>query len=312
MRPIALVYHVIMRRLGHIALLFAACAVLLCAGCAGGSSGGGGQTAPSGAAFEPPDSVLLPEVAAEGQPIDISHVAQGYVVASYSSAARLKFQVSRGDMAYNYDLPNDGTPTVFPVNMGDGAYLFRVMKNVDSSNYVEVESTEADVALESEFAPFVIPNQFCNYNDASACVAKARELTAEAANQGEAVQCVCEYIMENVSYDTAKAEQVSTVAGYIPDPDETLASGKGVCFDYASLGAAMLRSLGFPTKIITGYVSPGDLYHAWIMVYVDGTWKTGEFSVNPDTWSRVDLTFAASGSTEFTGDGTSYTDRYVY
>ena len=48
------------------------------------------------------------------------------------------------------------------------------------------------------------------------------------------------------------------------------------------------------------------------MVYIDGTWQTAEFSVSPETWSRVDLTFVASGSTEFTGDGASYTDRYVY
>ena len=102
------------------------------------------------------------------------------------------------------------------------------------------------------------------------------------------------------------------MTGYVPNPDDTLATGTGVCFDYASLGAAMLRSVGLPTKIITGYVTPGDLYHAWIMVYIDGSWHTGEFSVDSNSWSRVDLTFAASGSTEFTGDGTSYTDRYVY
>ena len=103
-----------------------------------------------------------------------------------------------------------------------------------------------------------------------------------------------------------------TSTGYMPDPDETLAEGKGVCFDYASLGAAMLRSLGIPTKVVTGYVSPGDLYHAWIMVYADGEWMSGEFSVSKDTWSRVDLTFASTGSSEFTGDGGSYTDRYIY
>ena len=143
-------------------------------------------------------------------------------------------------------------------------------------------------------------------------MAKARELTADASNQGEAVQRVCEFVVDNVAYDTTKAATLENATGYVPNPDETLATGKGVCFDYASLGAAMLRSLGFPTKVVTGYVSPGDLYHAWIMVYVDGSWQTGEFAVSADEWSRVDLTFAASSSTEFTGDGASYTERYVY
>lgn len=266
----------------------------------------------SGASFEQPASPAMPAVSPDGPSIDASHVADGYVVAHSSSAARLKFQVASGDMTYNYDLPNDDTPTVFPINMGDGAYRFRIMKNTDGNNYVEVENVETDVALTSEFAPFVIPNQFCDYDEASACVQTARQLTAGASNQGEAVRAVCEYVVEHVSYDTGKAQLLSTTTGYVPDPDDTLSTGTGVCFDYASLGAAMLRSQGIPTKIITGYVSPGDLYHAWIMVYIDGSWHTGEFAVDADTWSRVDLTFAASGSTEFTGDGTSYTDRYVY
>ena len=75
----------------------------------------------------------------------------------------------------------------------------------------------------------------------------------------------------------------------------------------------MLRSMGFPTKIITGYVGSGDsIYHAWIMVYADGQWHTGMFAVDPKTWSRVDVTFAAAGASEFVGDGSAYTDRYVY
>ena len=254
----------------------------------------------------------MPVVSKEGELIDVSHVEDGYVVARFADNARLKFQISCGEAVYNYDLPNDGSPTVYPLNMGNGAYLFRIMKNTGENNYVEAESREAQVTLSSEFAPYLIPNQFCNYNPQSTCVAKARELTAGAENQGTAVQLVCDYVVQNVSYDTDKARELSTTTGYIPVPDETLASGTGVCFDYASLGAAMLRSLGFPTKIITGYVTPGDLYHAWIMVYVDGSWQTGEFKVLPDTWSRVDLTFAASGSSEFTGDGASYTERYVY
>lgn len=292
-----------------------ACALAFASGCGGsqGSGGGGGATSsPTGAAFAAPDAVTIPEVPEEGMEIDTSHMAQGYVVVRESSPSRLKFQVSKGEMVYNYDLPNDGSPTVYPVNMGDGNYLLRIMRNTDGNNYVEIASAEESITLESEYAPFLIPNQFCNYDEQSACVAKARELTAGASNQGEAVRSVCEYIVDNVTYDSDKAKVLTTTTGYVPNPDETLATGKGVCFDYASLGAAMLRSMGFPTKIITGYVSPGDLYHAWIMIYVDGSWKTGEFSVNPDSWSRVDLTFAASGSSEFTGDGTSYTERYVY
>lgn len=67
----------------------------------------------------------------------------------------------------------------------------------------------------------------------------------------------------------------------MPNPDETLASRSGICFDYASLAAAMLRSLGIPCQVITGYVGPESLYHAWNMVYIDGSWVGVAISRTP-------------------------------
>ena len=301
---------------------FALCSAVLagCGGDAGGSGSGGGSGASqaSGAAFTPATGIAeatFHEDEATGQNgalIDTSATSEGYVAVSATASSHLKLQVTSGNSTENFDLPADGTPTVAPLVFGDGAYTFRVMQNTSGNNYVELASATADVALASEFAPFLRPNVFCNFNASSACVTKARELVASASNQGEAVQAICEYVVDNVSYDDAKAEQLKSTSGYVPDPDETLASGTGICFDYASLGAAMLRSQGFPTKIVTGYVSPGDIYHAWIMVYVDGTWKSAQFSVSQNTWSRVDLTFAASGGGSNVGDGKEYTDRYVY
>ena len=224
----------------------------------------------------------------------------------------MKFQVIHGEETYNYDLPNDGTPNLFPINMGNGSYRFRIMQNTEGKNYVELDSTSAEVVLESEFAPFLIPNQYCNYTAQSKCVAKARDLTSSATNEGEVVAAICTYVADNTKYDEAKAKELSKASGYIPDPDETLATGKGICFDYASLSAAMLRCMGLPAKVMTGYVGKEELYHAWIMVYADGTWETVAFSVKPKQWSRCDVTFASTGATQYTGSGSGYTDRYTY
>ena len=273
----------------------------------------------SGPAFSPAEEVdveTFDEASAitenDGS-IDVSSVNEGVVLAHATSASRLKFIVATGEMAYNYDLPGDGTTITCPINMGDGPYAFAIMRNTSGSNYVETASANANVSLVSEFAPFTRPNVYCNYNDSSACVQFARGLVADAENEGDAVRAVCNYICDNVTYDLDKAEKLSGTSGYVPDPDETFITNKGICFDYASLGAAMLRSVGIPTKIITGYVSPEDLYHAWIMVYIDGSWSSAQFSVNPQSWSRVDLTFGAdSGTVGVVGDGKTYTERYVY
>lgn len=293
-----------------LAALALLCALALC-GCSASDEA-------SGAAFTPATSIseaAFHKNAAKGQngaQIDTSATADGYVAAAASASARCKFQVTCNGQSTNYDLPQNGTAIVCPLTYGNGTYTFRVLQNTSGNNYVELFSTTAAVQLSSEFAPYLRPNVFCSFSEDSACVAKARELVAGAANQGEAVQAICTYIVENISYDEAKAEQLKGATGYVPNPDETLSSGTGICFDYASLGAAMLRSQGIPTQIVTGYVSPDSIYHAWIMVNIDGTWKSAQFKVDPNTWSRVDLTFAAGGSSKNVGDGKEYTDRFTY
>lgn len=328
----------------RLAFVLVVALVLVCtlalAGCAGGSGAGAGTNAgessggsalgaggnvaladegeTSGPAWSAPSTIVLSPYnpdGLEGTPeagVDTSSLSQGYVCAVGVSDSRLKFQVACGDAAYNYDLPQDGTPIVCPINMGDGAYTFRVMQNTSGDKYVELFSTSAQVALDSEFEPFIRPSFYCSYDASSAAVKKASELVADAANEGDVLRAVYSYIVSNVAYDNDKAAELATQTGYVPNPDETLASGKGICFDYASLAGAMLRSLGIPTKIITGYVSPDGIYHAWNMVYIDGSWHTVEISIDPDTWTRVDLTFAASGALDTVGDGSGYTDRYVY
>lgn len=281
-------------------------------------SGGENSTEATGGAFSAATTIeqsTFDESAAQGENgalLDTSHTADGYVGVSTTSSAHLKLQLVSGQASYNFDIPQDGTPIICPLSLGSGSYTFRVMQNTSGSNYVELYSESADIALSSEFAPFVRPNVYCNYTASSACVAKARDLVKDATNQAEALKAVCTWIVGNASYDDAKAAQLKDATGYVPNPDETFASGTGICFDYASLGTAMLRSQGIPARIVTGTVSHNNIYHAWIMVYIDGTWKSAQFSVKPGTWSRVDLTFAASDSTANVGDGKDYTDRYAY
>ena len=244
--------------------------------------------------------------------IDVSHVSDGYVAASVVSSKRLKFQVVYGDMKYNYDLPSDGSPTVFPLQSGDGTYQFRVMENTSGTKYRELYAVTQSVSLKSQFQPFLRPSQYVNYNAYSSCVAKARQLASTASNETEVIAAIYAYITEHVSYDYNKAATVQS--GYLPNPDSTLNSGTGICFDYAALAAAMLRSVGIPTKLITGYVAPNDIYHAWNMIYTEESgWITVEIQTPAYGWSRIDTTFAATGAdASFIGNGSNYTIRYTY
>ena len=102
---------------------------------------------------------------------------------------------------------------------------------------------------------------------------------------------------------------------YIPDPDSTLASKTGICFDYASLMTAMLRSQGIPTKLQVGYTS--NVYHAWISVYMDETgWVDGLIRFDNNEWTLMDPTLGSytnkTDVADYTKDGTNYYVMYNY
>ena len=244
--------------------------------------------------------------------VDVSAVNEGYVAVSGNSSVRLKFQVIKDDVTYNYDLASDGTPSVFPLQSGNGYYAFRVMENIVDNKYAVAFETGAEVAMADEFQPYLRPSDYAAYTRESECVKKAQELAYSADSAADVIGAVYDFVCKTVKYDTPKAETVES--GYLPDPDETMATGKGICFDYATLAASMLRSQGIPTKIIFGYVAPDDLYHAWNMFYTtEEGWVTVEFKVDPNNWTRLDLTFSANGSnSKFIGDGTNYSDVYDY
>ena len=194
--------------------------------------------------------------------IDASNQSQGYIMVSYSgSCEKVKVQITGPDQnTYTYLLTARNEYTTFPLSSGNGTYLIQVMENVGGDSYVISLTHDVDVQIENEFLPFLYPNQYVDFNADSQAVAKGSELAANTWSDLEVVQNIYNFVIKNISYDTEKATSVSY--GYIPNVDDTLTSGTGICFDYAALMAAMLRSQNIPTKLEVGY--SGDAYHAWI------------------------------------------------
>ncbi len=307
----------------------ATCAALLAAtlalsGCGAttpdgpGSTGSNGEGQTSGAAFERPELALSPfdETAATGNNgvlFDTSHLSEGYVAVLATSSVRLKFQVSSNGVDYYYDLPSDGTPISCPLTAGSGSYTFTAWENTTGQRYAELDSiTDVEVSLADEFQPFIRPSIYCYYDASSKSTKLANDLTADAQNEGDVLRSIYDWIVDDIAYNEGKAAQLADATGYLPSPDATIDEGSGICFDYASLAAAMLRSQGIPCKIITGYVSPDDIYHAWNMVYIDGTWVDARIDVKQNTWTRIDTTFAAGSGSAYVGDGTTYTEQFTY
>lgn len=276
--------------------------------------GGLGNTAVSYAAALPTASGT--QVAKnDNAVIDYSNTADGYIMVDYtaSTSKRLKVQVTGPKTTYTYDLPA-GVWTTFPLSDGNGGYKVTVFENVEGSKYATMLSGSFQVALSSEFAPFLRPNQYVDYANAPATVAKAAELIGGESDILKKIVNVYDYVTGNLTYDTKKASTVRS--GYLPALDSVLSSKKGICFDYAALMTGMLRSQGIPCKLVVGYA--GTAYHAWISVWTEEAgWLNDVIYFDGTTWHRMDPTFASAsgGSAEimkYIGDGSNYTVKYLY
>ncbi|MDO4711571.1 MAG: transglutaminase domain-containing protein [Peptostreptococcaceae bacterium] len=250
-----------------------------------------------------------------GSVIDVSDIAKGYIfIKNDTSKKRLKVQIIKGNSTYNYDLKNGGIYEIYPLQLGDGSYKVRVMENTSGNKYIPLFEKTLDVKLNDPLSPFLSPNQYVMYQKDWRIVQKANELTAGKKTEAEKIAAIYDYIIKNVRYDKAKASSVQT--GYLPNIDETLISSKGICFDYASLLAGMLRSQGIPTRLIVGTVSPSDINHAWNEVYLkDKGWVSVKIQFEGSTWNRMDSTFASSGNDgieNFIGNGSNYTGLRLY
>lgn len=303
---------------------------LLLGGCAGGAgepdesavpeSSESGQAASESHRDSTP-VVLVPE--ASGQvtygndraTLDASHTSEGYLMVRYDGTADpVKMRIQMPDETlYTYTL-HPGSYEVFPLTGGDGSYQVTVYEyRPATDDYISAFSQALSVSLHDEFSVYLYPNQYVSFTADSQTVAKGAELAQGAADDLDVVSRIYTYITENIAYDYDLAENVQS--GYVPDVDQVLESGKGICFDYAALMAAMLRSQRIPTRLEIGYA--GTAYHAWISTHIDGLgWVNGIIHFDGSTWTLMDPTFAANSAADdlkdFIGNGENYQTKYRY
>ena len=249
--------------------------------------------------------------------IDYSNSRDGYVMAKYKATTTKELRVlvtGPSGTQYQYTLKQDKTYEVYPLSDGSGKYNIGVYEQVDGSKYAVAVSGQIDVSLTDEFAPFLRPNQYVNFTPESKVVAKAEELISGKTVLTEKIAAIYSFVVTNLKYDRERAATVKS--GYLPDVDDVLAQGKGICFDYAAVMASMLRSQGIPTKLVVGYA--GDAYHAWIDVYSETEgWINAVIFFDGKEWKLMDPTFASSGGQssavmQYIGDGKNYTVKYLY
>lgn len=261
--------------------------------------------------------VLVPEASGattqvcDSATVDTSNAAEGYIMAEYhGNNEKVKLQIKGPDgVTYSYNM--QGGYEVFPLTAGNGTYSIGVYENISGTKYSTALSCSIDVTLSNEFGPYLYPNQYVNFTANSLPVGKAVDLAYTANNDLEVVENVYNYMISNFTYDYDKASSVQS--GYLPVVDEVYKSNTGICFDYASVMATMLRSQNIPTRLEVGYV--GEEYHAWISTYIEDVgWVNGIIEFDGASWNLMDPTFATTSKspTDFITENSKYLTKYVY
>lgn len=323
-----------MKKLSIFILMLVLSSCCLLNGCGSGkgegTSSGGNQNSdttnspeekPTGPPRDNTPHVYVPEASGtvvygnETVTYDASHIDQGYIMVNYMGTnpkVRLQMFAPSG-AEYLYVIENTGGFETFLFPAGNGSYKLRLMESTENDKYLVAFTQDIEVALADEFLPFLYPNQYVNFAPDSTAIQKGSELAKDSYSDIETVEDIYHFVVENTEYDREKAKNVSF--GYRPNPDETLSTGKGICFDYASLMTTMLRSQRIPTRLEVGYA--GEVYHAWISTYIeDEGWIDNIIQFDGETWSLMDPTFAASSDNEtlkdFIGEGGNYVIEFTY
>ena len=199
--------------------------------------------------------------------VDMSNASQGYVMAKINPTGnQYKLRVTKDGFQLMYDIAADGQYVVIPLQLGSGNYGFELFRNVGGSKYAQAGALSVSAMLNAEYAAFLVPNQYVNYNEYSQAVALSEEICANCATDLDKVNAVREYIRTNFTYDNNKAATVT--AGTMPSIDYLLQYRMGICQDIAATVACMLRVQGIPTQLVIGYAN--QYYHAWNNVLIDG------------------------------------------
>jgi len=254
--------------------------------------------------------------------VDYSNAADGYIMVRFLNPTDTQLRVRvigpSGVEFPPYTLDQNGEFIVLPLSDGNGVYNDTVWEHIEGQKYALALNADINVTLTNELAPFLRPNQYVNFTPDSAIVQKAAELVGGKTEFFDKVEAIYHFVVNNITYDTDFAEAVIAGGnkGYLPDLDDVLRRGYGVCFDYAALMTGMLRSQGIPTKLVIGFA--GDIYHAWISVFSekDG-WIENAITFDGNQWNLMDPTFASTGNQsanvmQFIGDGENYNAMFFY
>lgn len=209
--------------------------------------------------------------------------------------------IVKEQQAFGVEIYADNSTYKIPLAYGEGKYTVFLVEKVSASHYQTVQrftigtilgdtvvsplDTDPDDSWDIDTSsPYLAPLYNINWSDDLESVRKARELCENITDDQKKAQIIYNYLVERMEYDHLAYKNLPS--DYVPSMDITFISEKGVCYDFSSLYAGMMRSVGVPTKVVTGYNSFVDDYHAWNEVYYNSSWHRVDLTIDISFWQR--------------------------
>lgn len=193
------------------------------------------------------------------------------IQADVDSEKKLKVKVALEEQTVYYDI-QPGEMIKVPMQFGNGDYRVELFQNISGSEYAGLYGEDVDISLNDSNDPFLYSSEIVNFEDSSESYPLAGQLAQGTSTDMERLEAYYSYVTKNISYDYDKINHIDST--YIPNIDDVLESKKGICYDYAAVLASLLREAGIPAKLVMGYRSDMEEYHAWNQVLIGGQWVT--------------------------------------
>lgn len=243
----------------------------------------------------PPVSMLVPEIAEEGQlvyenkekgerlAIDLSNLNKGFIAVRCVAGRPARLVLEKGAKQQTDPIPSSQGYTIFPLEMGDGNYRAQIFLHVGDRLYEPVLSAEFELNTEQDEYRYLITNHKVPYTETSQVAELARTLRAGASTEEELIKDAVNWIISNIRYTEGPALAEGEAA--VTNLDKVLDEKEGICTDFAATFAALMRINRIPCKVVFGTVdTPGGLvYHAWNLLSAEG----GQWLLY-DTTFRID------------------------
>lgn len=204
--------------------------------------------------------------------IDKSNIENGVISIEGSLGEKnIAVRITKDKQYYTYFL-SATNKNVFPLQMGNGKYKIQILENTAGTKYRVLLNEDITANNITEDSLYTSAIQLIDFNKDMSSIKAMNTLTSADAKEEDKLKVFYNHIVDNISYDYDKAKNIASSPNYLPVIDTIYKNKKGICYDYSSLFAAILRQHHIPTRLQMGYTKAIPEYHAWNEVLLDGKW----------------------------------------